>query len=67
MLSWFPIYFPIRNPFHLKKGSNVDIHIWRLTNAKKVWYEWSFLNGNGEIGAESIIHNMGGNSNNIGL
>ncbi|KAF9046951.1 PRMT5-domain-containing protein [Hymenopellis radicata] len=41
MLSWFPIYFPIREPLYLPGGSELRVSMWRLTDGKKVWYEWS--------------------------
>jgi protein arginine N-methyltransferase 5 len=47
MLSWFPIYFPLKEPLYLPAGSELDVHLWRLTAERKVWYEWScevFLN-----------------------
>ncbi|TIB36818.1 hypothetical protein E3P86_02369 [Wallemia ichthyophaga] len=41
MLSWFPIYFPINTGVYLPTNSEVDVHLWRLTDNKKVWFEWS--------------------------
>lgn len=41
MFSWFPIYFPIREPVVLPGGSNLELHFWRLVDSHKVWYEWS--------------------------
>lgn len=57
MLSWFPIYFPVRvscslvnncvyvdtiqEPLYLPGGSELRVSMWRLTDGKKVWYEWS--------------------------
>ncbi|CAJ0758011.1 12236_t:CDS:10 [Entrophospora sp. SA101] len=60
------------------KFNNHDIHFWRLTNNKKVWYEWStdsqlLLNKNdkdeeNKINLDSsIIHNVEGRSSWIGL
>jgi protein arginine N-methyltransferase 5 len=43
MFSWFPIYFPICAPVYLQQGMEVEIHFWRCTDARKVWYEWSVL------------------------
>lgn len=46
MLSWFPLFFPLREPLYLPSNSQVQVSIWRLTNDRKVWYEWyaeSFL------------------------
>ncbi|PWZ01107.1 PRMT5-domain-containing protein [Testicularia cyperi] len=46
MLSWFPIYFPFKDPLYLPANSELDVHMWRLTSQDRVWYEWcaeSFL------------------------
>ncbi|KAL1673674.1 PRMT5 arginine-N-methyltransferase-domain-containing protein [Schizophyllum commune] len=40
MLSWFPLFFPFREPLYLPSNSELHVSIWRLTNAKQVWYEW---------------------------
>lgn len=77
MFSWFPIFFPIRIPIHLPKQSKVDIHVWRLTDSTKVWYEWSVVphlpptgsggGGSAVVGGASTIHNPNGRSQWIGL
>ncbi|KAJ3210152.1 hypothetical protein HDU67_005611 [Dinochytrium kinnereticum] len=68
MFSWFPLFFP------LKKGDWLDVHFWRLTDNRKVWYEWAAVpvsTANGEtqsvIGGMTAIHNPGGRSYWIGL
>ncbi|TEB34666.1 shk1 kinase-binding protein 1 [Coprinellus micaceus] len=46
MLSWFPLFFPFKEPLYLPSGSELQVSIWRLTTEKQVWYEWhaeSFL------------------------
>ncbi|XP_006459365.1 hypothetical protein AGABI2DRAFT_218502 [Agaricus bisporus var. bisporus H97] len=46
MLSWFPLFFPFKEPLYLPSGSELQVSIWRLTNERQVWYEWhaeSFL------------------------
>ncbi|KAH7907940.1 PRMT5-domain-containing protein [Hygrophoropsis aurantiaca] len=46
MLSWFPLFFPFRDPLYLPSNSELQVSIWRLTNQRQVWYEWyaeSFL------------------------
>ncbi|CAD6907247.1 unnamed protein product [Tilletia controversa] len=40
MLSWFPIFFPLREPVYLPAGSELEVNMWRLTTMRKVWYEW---------------------------
>ncbi|XP_017763861.1 PREDICTED: protein arginine N-methyltransferase 5 [Eufriesea mexicana] len=62
MFSWFPIFFPIREPVQLKAGDQIVVHFWRQCNSKNVWYEWCI--------SEPIpgpIHNPGGRSCTIGL
>ncbi|ODN04193.1 Protein arginine N-methyltransferase 5 [Orchesella cincta] len=62
MFSWFPIYFPIREPIQIKKGQKVKVHFWRCSSKHNVWYEWSV--------SEPVpvpIHNVNGRSYTIGL
>ncbi|KAK0562704.1 hypothetical protein OC844_002559 [Tilletia horrida] len=40
MLSWFPIFFPLREPLYLPAGSELEVNMWRLTTTRRVWYEW---------------------------
>jgi len=40
MFSWFPIFFPLRNPIKLRQKDDLQLHFWRLNNKKHVWYEW---------------------------
>lgn len=40
MFSWFPIFFPFKQPIYLPGGSELEVNIWRLTSKTKVWYEW---------------------------
>lgn len=40
MISWFPLYFPLKNPVYLEKQSEVQAEFWRCTGGNKVWYEW---------------------------
>ncbi|OBT90511.1 hypothetical protein VE02_01171 [Pseudogymnoascus sp. 03VT05] len=40
MISWFPIYFPLKNPLHVPDDAEVEVSIWRQTDDRKVWYEW---------------------------
>ncbi|KAH9178266.1 PRMT5-domain-containing protein [Lactarius sanguifluus] len=46
MLSWFPLFFPLKEPLYLPSNSELQVFVWRLTNQRQVWYEWhaeSFL------------------------
>ncbi|KAL1744107.1 PRMT5 arginine-N-methyltransferase-domain-containing protein [Schizophyllum fasciatum] len=40
MLSWFPLFFPFREPLYLPSNSELHVSIWRLTSTRQVWYEW---------------------------
>eukprot|EP00795_Rhopilema_esculentum_P001486 gene1486-15920_t len=63
MFSWFPIFFPIKNPMYVPDGALVSIHFWRKISRTKVWYEWCV-----EYGQQcSNIHNANGRSYFIGL
>jgi len=62
MFSWFPLYFPIRNPIYVPKGATVEVHFWRNCNRTKVWYEWAVTSPD-----NSPIHNPGGRGHWIGL
>ena len=62
MFSWFPIFFPLRNPVKLHQGDEVELHFWRLNNSKQVWYEWCITKP-----VAVPIHNPNGRSYTIGL
>ncbi|KAF9169828.1 hypothetical protein BGX21_008741 [Mortierella sp. AD011] len=69
MFSWFPIYFPIKTPLYIPAGGQVVLDFWRLTDTRKVWYEWQVsckVEGLGVIHSSSL-HNVGGRSSSIGL
>ncbi|KAI0822469.1 PRMT5-domain-containing protein [Trametes gibbosa] len=40
MLSWFPLLFPLKDPLYLPADSELTVSLWRLTDVRKVWYEW---------------------------
>ncbi|KAF1915300.1 PRMT5 arginine-N-methyltransferase-domain-containing protein [Ampelomyces quisqualis] len=40
MISWFPIFFPLKVPMQLPAKSEVQVSFWRHTDDRKVWYEW---------------------------
>jgi len=62
MFSWFPAFFPIKEPIYCPKGSQIVVHFWRKVSKAKVWYEWCLTSPN-----QSAIHNPGGRSYWIGL
>lgn len=62
MFSWFPIFFPLRQPVHLAAGQPVEAHMWRCCSAHKVWYEWALTSPQ-----PTPVHNPGGRSYYVGL
>ncbi|KAI4161943.1 MAG: hypothetical protein LQ342_004391 [Letrouitia transgressa] len=49
MMSWFPIFFPLKEPLYCPTSSTLTVHMYRCTDGRKVWYEWmveSFLDDN---------------------
>ncbi|KAJ1523643.1 hypothetical protein ONE63_001486 [Megalurothrips usitatus] len=62
MFSWFPIFFPIKEPLHLKEGDVLEVNFWRLNNSKNVWYEWCITKP-----VPGPVHNPNGRSYTIGL
>ncbi|KAI9679533.1 MAG: methyltransferase protein [Caeruleum heppii] len=40
MISWFPIYFPLKKSLYFPDDSELVVSIWRQTDDRKVWYEW---------------------------
>jgi protein arginine N-methyltransferase 5 len=68
MFSWFPLYFPIREPLHVPAGSNVSVKMWRKNTEGRVWYEWcATVHRKGEIIAATPIHNPNGRSSNVSM
>lgn len=62
MFSWFPIFFPLKEPVQLKAGEKVEAHIWRCIGPTKVWYEWAITSP-----VTTHIHNTNGRSYHVGL
>uniref|UniRef100_A0A6U2IWI4 Protein arginine N-methyltransferase n=1 Tax=Hemiselmis andersenii TaxID=464988 RepID=A0A6U2IWI4_HEMAN len=62
MFSWFPLLIPIRTPIYLPAGCEVEAHIWRRVEDKKVWYEWVVTSPS--VGP---LNNLNGRSFSIGL
>ncbi|BDD62772.1 hypothetical protein MAP00_007734 [Monascus purpureus] len=40
MISWFPIYFPLKTPLNVPDNGEIVITMYRQTDDRKVWYEW---------------------------
>jgi protein arginine N-methyltransferase 5 len=41
LLSWFPIFFPLRSPLCVSRGEILQVQIWRVCERTRVWYEWN--------------------------
>ncbi|WVO17813.1 hypothetical protein L204_105511 [Cryptococcus depauperatus] len=43
LFSWFPLFFPLKEPLYLPSGCELQVNLWRMCDGKgkKVWYEWS--------------------------
>jgi len=70
MNSWFPIYFPIKNPLLISQNDIIKINIWRCEDEINVWYEWEISIWNTDFSIckqTSSIHNSKGKSYYIGL
>ena len=62
MFSWFPLYLPLRQPAVVAPGGTVEVHFWRQTSTRRVWYEWAITQP-----VTSPVHNPNGRSYHIGL
>ena len=40
MMSWFPIFFPLKTPLYAPDYSKLVVSMFRATDNRKVWYEW---------------------------
>ncbi|ORY64129.1 arginine N-methyltransferase skb1 [Pseudomassariella vexata] len=40
MISWFPIFFPLKQPLYFPPDTELEVSMWRQTDDTKVWYEW---------------------------
>lgn len=40
MISWFPIFFPLKTPLFVPDGAEVEVVMERKTDDRKVWYTW---------------------------
>jgi len=75
MYSWFPLYFPLREPLTVPTGATVRCNIWRKSNkvgpsqgGGKVWYEWYaevIDKATGQIIGASNTHNPEGRSSSV--
>jgi type II protein arginine methyltransferase len=40
MMSWFPLFFPLKQPVWFPDESECVVNLWRREDGRKVWYEW---------------------------
>lgn len=40
MISWFPIFFPLKTPLLVPDGAQVQVVMERKTDDRRVWYTW---------------------------
>lgn len=40
MFSWFPLFFPLKEPLYVPSGATLSLSMWRKVEESKVWYEW---------------------------
>ncbi|KAJ0181084.1 hypothetical protein K1T71_003169 [Dendrolimus kikuchii] len=58
MISWFPVFIPIRTPIRVQKGEVIKATFWRCVDSRRVWYEWVV-----EVGDKiTPLHNSNGHS-----
>eukprot|EP00554_Chaetoceros_debilis_P007417 CAMPEP_0194072662 /NCGR_PEP_ID=MMETSP0149-20130528/342_1 /TAXON_ID=122233 /ORGANISM="Chaetoceros debilis, Strain MM31A-1" /LENGTH=733 /DNA_ID=CAMNT_0038752563 /DNA_START=93 /DNA_END=2294 /DNA_ORIENTATION=+ len=69
MFSWFPLYFPLKEPLLVPPGSSVRANIWRKCDDKRVWYEWcaDIISEDSQIINISNLHNPNGRSSFVRL
>ncbi|CAF4818046.1 unnamed protein product, partial [Rotaria sp. Silwood1] len=61
LISWFPMFFPIREPITLATNSKIKVNFWRCCSSSQVWYEWTVIEP-----TTLPIHNPTGRSFSIG-
>mmetsp|Transcript_1511 Transcript_1511/g.2767 ORF Transcript_1511/g.2767 Transcript_1511/m.2767 type:complete len:772 (-) Transcript_1511:40-2355(-) len=63
MFSWFPLYFPLKEPQFVPPGASVCCNIWRKCDNDRVWYEWcSEVRLRDQTLSMSSLHNPNGRS-----
>lgn len=62
MHSWFPIFFPLREPVRADRGQRVALAMWRRGDARKVWYEWGLVQPR-----VTLLQNLRGKNYHVGL
>lgn len=64
MVSWFPIFFPLKKPIFVPGGASMEVHFWRETDGKKVWYEYfvEVFIGDIKVSRSDLINQRGDKS-----
>lgn len=62
MFSWFPLFFPLKEPVHLQAGTRIVVHFWRNCTPRNIWYEWCLTEP-----VATPLQNINGRSYTIGL
>jgi protein arginine N-methyltransferase 5 len=68
MYSWFPLYFPLKEPLIIPPNSTIRCNIWRQCDTSSVWYEWCaevIDNSSCKVISASCLHNPRGRSSKI--
>ncbi|KAI5642510.1 PRMT5 arginine-N-methyltransferase domain-containing protein [Phthorimaea operculella] len=58
MISWFPVFIPIKTPLRVARGETITATFWRCRDSRRVWYEWIVRVGE----RTTPIHNSNGHS-----
>jgi len=73
MFSWFPLYFPLKEPLLVPVDASIRCSVWRKSdsngrNGSRVWYEWcvEILSGDSVLNVSSL-HNPNGRSSHVRL
>lgn len=68
MFSWFPLYFPLKEPLYVPPGASLTVSLWRKVHESRVWYEWGAETHEGDkIYGCTAIHNSNGRSYHVRL
>jgi len=62
MFSWFPIFFPLPDPVYVREGESVELHMWRVVDGNRMYYEWALTSP-----VATKIYNVNGRSYHVGL
>lgn len=60
MLSWFPLFVPLRQPIVVDAKKALVVNFWRCCDTTRVWYEWA-------VAGEAPVQNARGWASSIAL